>query len=126
VHEHIDLLYGLEVQKHLGDIPALITHRDARRLISRPSAASAGARLLVSFEQAQLTQRLDDGRYALGVEVARLHAVYAAIRERGYYAGIGDRASELAGISAPVFHADGRLAALTLTMPTHRYDERHV
>ena len=176
-------------------------------------------RLLASLEHAQLIQRLDDGRYVLGIEVARLHAVYAAsfsldrlvlpvlrqlvaqtresaayhvlqghapqlnrlclyrvdspqpirdhvragellpadrgaggrvltafgaqglgpglsaqdrqlyagIRERGYYAGIGDRAADLAGISAPVFHADGRLAAaLTLTMPAHRYDERHV
>lgn len=176
-------------------------------------------RLLASLEHAQLIERLDDGRYALGIELARLHAVYAAsfsldrlvlpvlrqlvaqtqesaayhvlqghaprlnrlclyrvdspqpirdhvrvgdllpadrgaggrvlmafgaqgqgpglsaqdrqlyaaIRERGYYAGVGDRAPELAGISAPVFHADGRLAAaLTLTMPAHRYDERHV
>jgi DNA-binding IclR family transcriptional regulator len=40
---------------------------------------------------------------------------------------VGDRSAELGGISAPVFHADGRLAAaLTLTMPAHRYDERHI
>jgi DNA-binding IclR family transcriptional regulator len=40
---------------------------------------------------------------------------------------VGDRSAELAGISAPVFHTDGRLAAaLTLTMPAHRYDERHI
>jgi len=53
--------------------------------------------------------------------------VLAGIRERGYYAATGDRLAEVAGISAPVFHADGSIAAaLTLTMPSHRYDERYV
>jgi DNA-binding IclR family transcriptional regulator len=51
--------------------------------------------------------------------------LYAAIRERGFYAAVGDRLAEVAGISAPVFHADGTIAAaLTLTMPAHRYEER--
>lgn len=35
-------------------------------------------RLLASLEHAHLIQKLDDGRYALGAEVARLHGVYAA------------------------------------------------
>ncbi len=35
-------------------------------------------RLLASLEHARLVRRLGDGRYALGPEVARLHAVYAA------------------------------------------------
>lgn len=175
-------------------------------------------RLLASLEHARLIQRLDDGRYALGVEVARLHGIFAAsfsldkvvlpvlrklvsqtsesaayhvlqgqaphltrlclyrvdspqpvrdhiragdilpvdrgtgarvliafsgsdtgsigkkdlqlsarIREQGYFASVGDRLADVAGISAPVFKSDGRLAgALTLTMPTHRYDERYI
>jgi DNA-binding IclR family transcriptional regulator len=171
-------------------------------------------RLLASLEHAGLIQRRDDGRYVLGNEVARLHAIYAAsfsldqlvlpelralvettgesaayhvrqgdarlclyrvdsphpirdhikagdvlplargtggrvltafdpglaksaparerkllagIRERGYYAATGDRLAEVAGISAPVLHADGSIAAaVTLTMPSHRYDERFV
>lgn len=171
-------------------------------------------RLLASLEHARLVQRLADGRYALGAEVARLHGVYAAsfsldrvvlpvlrelvtatgesaayhvrqgearlclyrvdsphpirdhikagdllpadrgtgariliafgagqvragspkdrqlyarIREQGYYTAVGDRLAEVAGISAPVFGADGSLAgALTLTMPGNRYSERHV
>lgn len=179
---------------------------------------STALRLLASLEHARLVQRLEDGRYALGNEVARLHAIYSAsfsldrvvlpqlrrlvdetaesaayhvrqgqgadavrlclyridsphpvrdhiragdvlpldrgtggrvlcafdpawarrgtaadrkllagIRERGYYAAIGDRLAEVAGISAPVFHADGSIAAaVTLTMPSHRYDERFV
>jgi DNA-binding IclR family transcriptional regulator len=179
---------------------------------------STALRLLASLEHARLVQRLEDGRYALGNEVARLHSIYAAsfsldrvvlpqlrrlvdataesaayhvrqgqgadavrlclyridsphpvrdhiragdvlprdrgtggrvlcafdpawarrgtaadrkllagIRERGYYAAIGDRLAEVAGISAPVFHADGSIAAaVTLTMPSHRYDERFV
>ncbi|MDM0027916.1 IclR family transcriptional regulator [Variovorax saccharolyticus] len=175
-------------------------------------------RLLASLEHARLIRRQDDGRYALGTEIARLHALHAAsfsldgivppvlrelvaatgesaayhvrqpqgegwarlclyrvdsphlvrdhvragdllpsdrgtgarvliafgpeaeqprsapdrallesIREQGYCALVGDRTAELAGISAPVFHADGRLAAaLTLTMPAHRYDPQHI
>jgi len=171
-------------------------------------------RLLASLEHARLVQKLVDGRYALGAEVARLHGVYAAsfsldrvvlpvlrelvaatgesaayhvrqgearlclyrvdsphpirdhikagdllpadrgtgariliafgagqvragspkdrqlyarIREQGYYTAVGDRLAEVAGISAPVFGADGSLAgALTLTMPGNRYSERHV
>ncbi|HYW58380.1 MAG TPA: IclR family transcriptional regulator [Polaromonas sp.] len=171
-------------------------------------------RLLASLEHARLIQKLDDGRYALGAEVARLHGLYAAafsldrvvlpvlrelvaatgesaayhvrqgdarlclyrvdsphpirdhikagdvlpadrgtgariliafstreqrargqkdhqlnarIREQGYYTAVGDRLAEVAGISAPVFRADGTLAAaLTLTMPAHRYVERHI
>ena len=35
-----------------------------------------------------------------------------------------DRLAEVAGISAPVFHADGRIAAaLTLSMPAHLYQK---
>ncbi|MGC1172328.1 IclR family transcriptional regulator [Polaromonas sp.] len=175
---------------------------------------STALRLLASLEHARLVQKLGDGRYALGAEVARLHGVYAAsfsldqvvlpvlrelvaatgesaayhvrqgearlclyrvdsphpirdhiragdvlpadrgtgariliafgacgiragsqkdrqlyakIREQGYYTAVGDRLAEVAGISAPVFKADGTLAgALTLTMPANRYTERHV
>jgi DNA-binding IclR family transcriptional regulator len=157
-------------------------------------------RLLASLEHARLIRRQDDGRYALGAEIARLHGLYAAslsldrivlpvlralaattgesaayhvrqeqgdswvrlcqfrvgsshvvrdhvragdllpndrgagertlydaIRAQGYCALVGDRTAELAGISAPVFHADGSLAAaVTLTMPAHRYDARHI
>ena len=179
---------------------------------------STALRLLASLEHAHLLQRLEDGRYALGNEVARLHSIYAAsfsldhlvmpelrrlvkatgesaayhvrqgqgadavrlclyrvdsphpirdhiragdvlplnrgtggrvlcafdpelakggsagdrkllagIRERGYLAANGDRLDEVAGISAPVFDAEGAVAAaVTLTMPSHRYDERYV
>jgi DNA-binding IclR family transcriptional regulator len=171
-------------------------------------------RLLASLEHARLIQKLEDGRYGLGGEVARLNAVYAAsfsldrvvlpvmralvaatresaayhviqgdarlclyridspqpirdhikagdvlplqqgtggrvlmafslkpgarlsaqdknlyasIREQGFFAATGDRLPGVAGISAPVFKADGSLAAaLTLTMPAERYDEGHV
>lgn len=180
---------------------------------------STALRLLASLEHAHLLQRLDDARYALGGEVARLHGIYAAsfsldrvvmpvlrqlaavtgesaayhvrqgqaphqmrlclyrvdsphpvrdhiragdvlplhrgtggrvlsafgagddgrkptqaekrvharIRADGYMTAVGDRLTDVAGISAPVFHADGAIAAsLTLTMPAHRFDERHV
>lgn len=165
-------------------------------------------RLLASLEHARWIQRLDDGRYALGPEVARLHSIYAAsfslerivmpvlrdlvaatgesaayhvrqgdsrlclyrvdsphpvrdhiragdllplergsggrvltaydevlgkargadqalyarIRADGYFAAVGDRLNEVAGISAPVFLLSGGIAAaVTLTAPAHRY-----
>ena len=179
---------------------------------------STTLRLLASLEHAHLVQRRDDGRYALGSEVARLHSVYlasfaldqvvlpilrelvaatgesaayhvlqdqgaqqrrvclyrvdspqpvrdhiragdvlptdrgsgarvlrafspqagaaastsdrqisATVREQGYFAAVGDRLAQVAGVSAPVFKADGTLAgALTLTMPAERYQASHV
>jgi DNA-binding IclR family transcriptional regulator len=178
---------------------------------------STALRLLASLEHAQCVQRLEDGRYALGREIARLHGIYAAafsldrvvmpllrqlvektgegaayhvrqgsgadavrlclfrvdspqpvrdhikagdvlplrqgtggrvlcafdpelaaggtaserrlyaaIRRDGFLAAQSDRLAGVSGISAPVFHADGTLAAaVTLTMPAHRYDERY-
>lgn len=54
-------------------------------------------------------------------------ALYATIRQNGYYAAVGDRLKEVAGISAPVFDAQQHIvAALTLTCPAHRYDERFI
>ncbi|MCD0503236.1 IclR family transcriptional regulator [Bordetella petrii] len=174
---------------------------------------STALRLLASLEHGKWVQKLDDGRYALGAEVARLHGIYAAsfsldrvvlpalrelvaatgesaayhvrqgsdrlclyrvdsphpvrdhirsgdllpltrgsggrvltaydpvmgfakgpdqalyarIRADGYFTAIGDRLSEVAGISAPVFLASGALAAaVTLTAPAHRFDVRHL
>jgi DNA-binding IclR family transcriptional regulator len=175
---------------------------------------STALRLLASLEHGRLVQKLGDGRYALGTEIARLNAVYAAslsldrvvlpalrelvrktgesaayhvrqgdsrlclyrvdsphpvrdhvragdllpldrgtggriltaydrellaaaprkdkklyadIADKGYCASTGDRLAEVAGISAPVFRGNGELAAaLTLTMPAHRYDARYI
>ena len=64
---------------------------------------------------------------ATGSTSAKDKTLYACIREQGYHSSVGDRLEGVAGISAPVFRADGSLAAaLTLTMPAERYDERHV
>ncbi len=178
-------------------------------------------RLLASLEHAMLIERTDDGRYALGHGVLRLHQVYAAsyslervvmpelrrlvdntgesaafhvqwghganahrvsllrvdspqpirdhykagdmlpmsggvgakvliafgadkalakaqknpkllqdIRLRGYHAAVGDRDPEVAGISAPVFKAEGRAkvlaGSLILTMPASRYNTAYI
>lgn len=37
---------------------------------------STGQRLLASLEHARLVERIDDGRYALGQEIGRLHVIY--------------------------------------------------
>lgn len=81
-----------------------------------PPDRGAGARILIAFGP--------EGELPRG---AKERQFYAAIRAQGYCALVGDRTAELAGISAPVFHADGRLAAaVTLTMPAHRYDEAFI
>lgn len=78
-----------------------------------PVDRGTGGRVLTAF----------DPRFAAKA-AARERRIYAQIREQGYWAAVGDRLAEVAGISAPVFHADGTIAAaLTLTMPAHRYRE---
>ena len=81
-----------------------------------PIDRGAGARVLDAF--AAKLDRLPGQRNA---------ALAQAVAKRGYFAGIGDREQEVAGISAPVFAAGGQLAgALTLTTPTNRYQVSHV
>ena len=80
-----------------------------------PLGKGAGGRVLVAFDS------------ELGDWIKKDRNHYARVRADGYEALVGDRHSEVAGISAPVFHRNGELAAaLTLTMPAHRFDERHV
>lgn len=80
-----------------------------------PLGKGAGGRVLVAFDP------------ELGDWVKKDRNHYARVRAAGYEALVGDRHSEIAGISAPVFRKDGELtAALTLTMPVHRYDKRYV
>lgn len=53
--------------------------------------------------------------------------LYARIRADGYVASRGDRLTGVGGVSAPVFDAHGQIAAaLTLTLPEHRWQESHV
>ena len=80
-----------------------------------PLGKGAGGRVLVAFD------------LELGDWLKKDRNHYARVRADGYEALVGDRHSEIAGISAPVFRKNGELAAaLTLTMPVHRYDERYV
>jgi DNA-binding IclR family transcriptional regulator len=191
----------------------LAAFRDGDRSLSLPDLVeraqlvkSTALRLLASLIHFGLVQRLDDGRYALGPEIARLQSVYTAsfslealvmpalrelvqrtresgvyhvrqgdmrlclyrvdspqpirdhvkvgdlvpidrgaggrvirafegakgatydrIRKEGAVALVGDRSPELAGISAPVFRAQGELAgAVTLVMPASRFKKDHV
>jgi len=208
----VDRALALLAAFHAGDTSLSLAELATRTGLYKSTAL----RLLASLEHAAMVQKLEDGRYGLGAEVARLHAIYAAsfsldrvvlpvlrklvqatgesaayhvlqgqgptlsrlclfrvdsphpvrdhiragdvlpadrgsggrvlmafaparqhaasardrrlyaqIRERGFYAAVGDRLAEVAGISAPVFHVDGSIAAaVTLTMPAHRYQER--
>lgn len=80
-----------------------------------PVDRGAGARVLMAFSLPQTKAAKTD------------QALYAQIRADGYCALVGDRSAELAGISAPVFKSDGTLAAaVTLTMPAHRYTLAHL
>ena len=85
-----------------------------------PADRGTGARVLIAF----------GGHPTLGLS-EKDRKMTAETRARGYCTAIGDRLAEVAGISAPVFRSDGQggqslAAALTLTMPAHRYDERFV
>jgi DNA-binding IclR family transcriptional regulator len=52
--------------------------------------------------------------------------LYAHIRQAKIISSIGDRSEDVAGISAPVFDATGKLAgAITLTMPAARFQKAH-
>ena len=207
----VDRALSLLAAFRTGDISLSLAELAARTRLYKSTAL----RLLASLEHARLLQRLENGTYSLGSEVARLSTLYAAsfslervvlpvlrrtgredrrerglsrppgpglasvlyrvdsphpirdhikagdllpldrgtggrvltafdpsrarsgsaadrkllagVRERGFHAATGDRLAEVAGISAPVWHADGTLAAaVTLTMPSHRYHERYV
>ena len=80
-----------------------------------PINRGSGGRVLMAFGVKTAT--------AISAKEKILHA---KIRERGYCSAIGDRLEGVAGISAPVFQADGQIAAaLTLTMPQERYHEKY-
>ena len=80
-----------------------------------PLGKGAGGRVPVVFDPEPTEWERKD----------RVH--YAKVRADDFEALIGDRNSEIAGISVPVFRKSGELAAaLTLTMPVHRYDARYV
>jgi DNA-binding IclR family transcriptional regulator len=81
-----------------------------------PIDRGAGARVLAAF-----------GPPVAGALSKADRKLYDTIRAQGYCALVGDRTPDLAGVSAPVFRADGTLAgAVTLTMPSHRYDAAHI
>lgn len=81
-----------------------------------PLERGAGGRVLVAFNP-KLKEKEEKGEQAL----------YAEIRATGYFSSLGDRLAEVAGISAPVFGADGNIvAAVTLTIPAHRYTASHI
>lgn len=84
-----------------------------------PADRGAGALVLMAFTPHASS---DDGIFEL-----RNDPVSVRIRAAGYFCGVGQRLPDVAGVSAPVFGADGRIAgALTLSLPAHRYDTRHV
>jgi DNA-binding IclR family transcriptional regulator len=56
----------------------------------------------------------------------KIDPISVRIRADGYFSGVGQRLPGVAGVSAPVFGANGHIAgALTLTLPAHRHDPRH-
>lgn len=81
-----------------------------------PLERGAGGRILIAF-----------GEPPTSPEYERNADFYEQIKADGYVASIGDRVAEVAGISAPVFKADGSLAgALTLTTPANRFNREHI
>ena len=91
-----------------------------------PLDKGSGARVLIAFGAHKISASdLNDSKNI--PQNAQDRQISALIREQGFFAAVGDRLADVAGISAPVFKRDGSIAgALTLTMPAHRYDEKHV
>jgi DNA-binding IclR family transcriptional regulator len=84
-----------------------------------PADRGAGALVLMAFTACTSS--------ANGSIYSNTDPVSVSIRADGYFCGVGQRLPDVAGVSAPVFGADGRIAgALTLTLPAHRYDTRHI
>ena len=80
-----------------------------------PLARGTGGRVLTAFDP------------ALTAASAKERVLFAKIRKDGYFSEVGDRLADVAGISAPVRDAKGALvAAVTLTMPAHRYDKAYI
>lgn len=81
-----------------------------------PLYRGAGGRVLVAFDKELLkTVPLEETK------------VFYQIVDQGFCATKGDRLSEVAGISAPVFRLNNEMAgALTLTMPAHRYADDYI
>ncbi|QDJ40623.1 hypothetical protein CBR71_04835 [Bordetella hinzii] len=80
-----------------------------------PLDRGTGGRVLTAFDP------------VLGAAPGPDQALYASIRADGYIVAVGDRLAEAAGISAPVFLADGSIAAaVTLTAPAHRHRHAHL
>lgn len=80
-----------------------------------PLERGTGGRVLTAFDP------------ILGHAAGPDEALYARIRNQGFYAAVGDRLNEVAGMSAPVFRLSGDIAAaVTLTAPVHRYQPAHL
>ncbi len=91
-----------------------------------PIDRGSGARVLIAFS-ARETRAESTNDSTNTPQTAQDRQISALIREQGFFAAVGDRLADVAGISAPVFKRDGSIAgALTLTMPAHRYDEKHI
>lgn len=80
-----------------------------------PLDRGTGGRVLTAFDS------------VLGQMTGPDSDLYARIRRDGYCIATGDRRSEVAGISAPIFLLSGDIAAaVTLTAPVHRSKEAHL
>ncbi|TAG33704.1 MAG: IclR family transcriptional regulator [Polaromonas sp.] len=97
-----------------------------------PLDKGSGARILIAFDARRTSHSgLNDSKIISKnlqtPQTLQDQKISALIRQQGFFAAVGDRLADVAGISAPVFRRDGSIAgALTLSMPAHRYDEKHV
>jgi DNA-binding IclR family transcriptional regulator len=84
-----------------------------------PADRGAGALILVAYTPLPSSD---------GITISlKNDPVSVRIRADGYFSGVGQRLPDVAGVSAPVFGADGRIAgAITLTLPAHRHDPSHI
>ncbi|MEU6701901.1 IclR family transcriptional regulator [Pseudonocardia sp. NPDC046786] len=89
-----------------------------------PLYAGPSGKAILAFMEPQEVDVVIAEAAAAGSDAQALRTTLASIQERGFVASVGDRSPGVGGLSAPVFQADGIVAALTVSGPSTRWDQQ--
>lgn len=89
-----------------------------------PLYAGPSGKAILAFMEPQEVDTIIAEAAAAGSDAQELRTTLAGIQDRGFVASVGDRSPGVGGLSAPVFQADGIVAALTVSGPSSRWDQQ--